>query len=63
MLTAIMLVTDMTTTNEENYFMTKQISEAAMIEAIDYQYYKKYGELRISSEDMQRLLPLIRQQR
>ena len=49
-MTSIILVTDLTVTNEENYFMTKQISEASMIEAIDYAYFKKYGELRISSE-------------
>ena len=40
----------MTTTSEQNYYMTKQITEASMIEAVDYAYYRKYGELRISSE-------------
>lgn len=49
-MTAIMLVTDMTITSEENYYMIKQISEASMIEAVDYSYLKKYGEFRISSE-------------
>lgn len=49
-MTAIMLVTDMTTTSEENYYMIKQISEASMFEAIDYGYFAEYGELRISSE-------------
>lgn len=49
-LTIILLLTDMTTTSEQNYYMTKQITEASMIEAVDYAYYRKYGELRISSE-------------
>ena len=49
-LSVILLVTDMTTTSEQNYYMTKQITEASMIEAVDYAYYRKYGELRISSE-------------
>lgn len=47
---AIMLITDVTITTEENYYMIKQISEASMYEAVDYAYLKKYGELRISSE-------------
>ena len=49
-LTIILLLTDMTITSEQNYYMTKQITEASMIEAVDYAYYRKYGELRISSE-------------
>ena len=46
----IMLVTDMTVTSEQDYYMVKEISEAAMIESVDYGYYRKYGELRINSE-------------
>lgn len=46
----IMLVTDMTTTSEQDYYMIKEISEASMIESVDYAYYRKYGELRINSE-------------
>ena len=47
----IMLVTDMTTSSEQNYYMTKQIVKASMEEAIDYEYYaNNNGQLRISSE-------------
>lgn len=46
----VMLVTDMTITSEQNYYMIKEISEASMIESVDYAYYRKYGELRINSE-------------
>lgn len=45
-----MLVTDMTTTSEQNYHMLKEITEASMIESVDYGYYRKYGDLRINSE-------------
>jgi len=46
----VMLVTDMTTTSEQNYYMLKEISEASMMESVDYAYYRKYGDLRINSE-------------
>lgn len=46
----VMLITDMTITSEQNYYMVKEISEASMIESVDYAYYRKYGELRINSE-------------
>lgn len=46
----IILITDLTTTSEQDYYMTKEINEAAMLESVDYGYYRKYGELRISGE-------------
>ena len=50
MIAVIILITGMTTTHEQNYFMLKEISEASMIESVDYAYYRRYGELRINSE-------------
>lgn len=50
MIAVVMLITDMTTTSEQNYHMIKEISEASMFEAVDYAYYRKYGDLRINSE-------------
>ena len=50
MIAVIMLVTDMTTTSEQNYYMLKEITEASMIESVDYAYYRRYGDLRIISE-------------
>ena len=52
-LAVVMLVTDMTTTSEQNYHMIKEISEASMMEAVDYAYYRKYGDLRINIEKFQ----------
>lgn len=49
----VILVTDMTTTSEQNYHMIKEISEASMMEAVDYAYYRKYGDLRINIEKFQ----------
>lgn len=46
----VILVTDMTTTSEQDYYMIKEISEASMYESVDYAYYRKYGILRINSE-------------
>ena len=46
----VMLITDMTTTSEQDYYMIKEISEASMYEAVDYAFYREYGELRINSE-------------
>lgn len=50
MIAVIILVTDMSTTSEQNYHLLKEISEASMIESVDYGYYRKYGYLRINSE-------------
>ncbi len=46
----MLLVRNVTTTNTEDYYTLKQISEAAMIDAIDYAYYREYGELKINKE-------------
>lgn len=49
-MSVVILMTDLTTTSEQNYYLAKEISEASMMDAVDYAYYRKYGELRISSE-------------
>lgn len=50
MIAVIIVITDITTTHDQNYYMLKEISEASMMESIDYAYYRKYGDLRINSE-------------
>lgn len=50
MIAVIIVITDITTTSDQNYYMLKEISEASMMESVDYAYYRKYGELRINSE-------------
>lgn len=46
----VILVTDMTTTSEQDYYMIKEISEASMMESVDYGYYRDTGGLKINAE-------------
>ena len=46
----LLLVQDLTSTDEEDYYLTKEVMEAAMIDAIDYGVYRQYGEIRIVKE-------------
>lgn len=46
----MMLIQNVTSQNTEDYFTIKQLSEAAMVDAIDYAYYREYGELKINKE-------------
>lgn len=46
----MLLIQNVTNNNTESDYMTKQLSEAAMIDAIDYAYYREYGELKINKE-------------
>ena len=39
--TIIMLFEQLTTTNESDYYMLKEVTEAAMIDAIDLKYYQR----------------------
>ena len=46
----MMLISNVSTTNTQDYYVLKEISEAAMIDAVDYGYYRESGELRINKE-------------
>ena len=46
----MMLVQNVTSNNTEDYYKLKEMSEAAMVDAIDYAYYREYGELKINKE-------------
>lgn len=43
----MMIVQDMTATSEEDYYLTKEVLQNAMIDSIDYGTYRKYGDIRI----------------
>lgn len=43
----MIIVQDMTATSEEDYYLTKEVMQAAMIDSIDYGVYRKYGDIRI----------------
>lgn len=46
----MLLVQNVTSNNTEVEYSLKQISEAAIIDAIDYGYWRAYGELKINKE-------------
>ena len=46
----MMLIQNVTSNSTEDSYTIKQISEAAMVAAVDYGYYREYGELKINKE-------------
>lgn len=46
----MILMQSYTTTNQQDYYLVKEITYAAMYDSIDYGYYKKNKELKIVKE-------------
>lgn len=46
----IALIQQLTTSSENDYYLLKEITEAAMIESIDLKYYRETGNLKIVKE-------------
>ena len=46
----ILLFQQITTSNERDYYLLKEITEASMIDAIDISYYRETGDLKIITE-------------
>ena len=46
----LLLIQSFTSTNTQDYYLIKSITESSMGDAIDYAYYMKYGELKINKE-------------
>ncbi len=46
----ILLFQQITTSNENDYYLLKEITEASMIESMDIKYYRETGDLRIVKE-------------
>lgn len=46
----LLLIQSFTSTNTQDYYLIKEISEAAMVDAVDYGYYRTYGELKMNKE-------------
>ena len=46
----LLLVQGFTSSNTQDYYLVKSITEAAMEDAIDFAYYRQYGELKINKE-------------
>lgn len=49
-ITIIVLVQNITTTQEEDYYLTREILEASMIDAVDYGTFRTTGEVAIIKE-------------
>ena len=46
----IMLFQDLTSSDQHNYYLLKEVTEASMYDAIDVDYYRYHGEVRIIRE-------------
>ena len=46
----MILVQNYTSTGEEDYYSLKEVTEAAMIDSVDYATYRDTGELKITEE-------------
>ena len=49
-LAVMLLIQNMTTTNEEDFYLGREILEASMLDAVDYGTYRSTGELVMSKE-------------
>ena len=46
----MVLIQNVTTTGEENYYLVKEAMEGAMVDSVDYGAYRLTGEIKISKE-------------
>ncbi len=46
----MMLVQNLTTSSTQDYYLIKEITESALVDAVDYSYYRSYGEIKINKE-------------
>lgn len=46
----MMIINNITTTKSQDYYLVKEITQASMIDAVDYAYYRDWKELRINKE-------------
>jgi len=49
-ITVMILLQNYTTTNQQDYYLAREITYAAMYDSIDYGYYKQHGEVKIIKE-------------
>ncbi len=45
-----LLFQDITNTNEQNYYLVKEITEASMLESVSIAYYERTGNIKINKE-------------
>ena len=45
-----MLFNDVTNTNDQNYYLVKEVTEAAMLDSVDIAYYRQTGIVSINKD-------------
>ncbi|MBR1416312.1 MAG: hypothetical protein IJ572_00650 [Bacilli bacterium] len=46
----MLLVNNISTTNTQDYYNIKEVTQASMIDAVDFSYYRLYGNVKISEQ-------------
>ncbi|MEG0794742.1 MAG: DUF5411 family protein [Bacilli bacterium] len=46
----MLLVQSVTSKDTQDYYLVKEITEASMVDAVDFAYYRQYGEIKINKE-------------
>lgn len=46
----MILLSNMTTSNQQDYYLLKEIADASMIDALDWSYYREYGEVKMNTQ-------------
>ncbi len=46
----MLLVQNLTSSSTQDYYLVKEITEAALVDAVDYSYYRTFGEIKINKE-------------
>lgn len=46
----MMLVNSTTTNNTQDYYTLKEVTQASMIDALDFSYYRLYGDIKMSEQ-------------
>ena len=49
-ISVMIILQNYTTTNQQDYYLVKEVTYAAMYDAVDFGYYKKHGDLKIVKE-------------
>ena len=49
-LAVIMLFNEVTNTNDQNYYLVKEVTEAAMLDSVDIAYYRQTGIVSINKD-------------
>ena len=46
----MMMISNVTTSSTQDYYLIKEVTEASMLDAVDLEYYREHDELKINRE-------------